>query len=96
MRTVGSWYEAKSAIVCREKNVFHLKGSGVVVGPDLACFCVPLKRFIDLINFCFSFSSLILNVPCISESCIEIKIKFSFYFTLLCGASKGFMKVFKA
>ena len=30
-----------------------------------------------------------LPVPYISESCIEIKIKFVFSFTLLCGASKG-------
>ena len=35
-----------------------------------------------------------LNDPCISESCIEIKIKSNFYFTLLCGASKGFTKAF--
>ena len=34
-----------------------------------------------------------LPTPCISESCIEIKINLNFYFTLLCGASKGFMKV---
>ena len=38
---------------------------------------------------------LTLPVPCISESCIEIK-SFFFFFTLLCGASKGFMKAFKA
>ena len=39
---------------------------------------------------------LTLPVPCISKSCIEIKIKLNFIFTLLCGASKGFMKAFKA
>ena len=30
------------------------------------------------------------------ESCIEIKIKLNFVFTLLCSASKGFMKAFEA
>ena len=39
---------------------------------------------------------LTLPVRYISESCIEIKIKLIFFFTLLCGASKGFMKAFKA
>ena len=40
---------------------------------------------------------LTLPVPCISESCIKIKIKLIFFFfTLLCGASKGFMMAFKA
>ena len=34
-----------------------------------------------------------LSIQSISESCIEIKI---FIFTLLCGASKCFMKAFKA
>ena len=37
---------------------------------------------------------LTLNVPSISESCIETKIKLIFIFTLLCGALKGFMKAF--
>ena len=32
--------------------------------------------------------------PCISESCIKIKIGLNFYFTL-CGASKGFMKALR-
>ena len=40
-------------------------------------------------------SPLTLNDTCISESCIEIKIKLNFYFALLCGASKGFMKALK-
>ena len=35
-------------------------------------------------------------VICISESCIEIKVKVIIYLTLLCGPSKGFMKAFKA
>ena len=35
------------------------------------------------------------NVPCFSESCIEIKIKLNFYFHTS-GASKGFMKALKA
>ena len=30
--------------------------------------------------------------PCISGSCIEIKINLIFILTLLCGVSKGFMK----
>ena len=34
-------------------------------------------------------------VPCISESYIEIKIKLNFICTLLCGASKGFMKTLR-
>ena len=38
---------------------------------------------------------LTLSTPCISASCIEIEINLVFVFTLLCGASKGFMKVFK-
>ena len=38
---------------------------------------------------------LILNVPCVSQSCIEIKINLNFTFTILCGVSKGFMKAFK-
>ena len=48
---------------------------------------------------------LTLNVPCISESCVEIKIKLKIYFHTcfwclkrfyegLCGASKGFVKAF--
>ena len=41
-------------------------------------------------------SELTLNVPCVSESCIEIKIKLNFYFHISCGTSKGFMKAFKA
>ena len=40
--------------------------------------------------------SLTLKDPIISESCIEIKIKLIFIFTLLCGASKGFIKALKA
>ena len=40
--------------------------------------------------------ALTLKDPFISESCIEIKIELNFIFTLLCGASKGFMKAFKA
>ena len=39
---------------------------------------------------------LTLNVRCISESFIEIyKLSQSFIFTLLCGASKSYMKAFK-
>ena len=37
-----------------------------------------------------------LNVPCISESGIDIKIKLIFILTLLCRASKGFIEAFKA
>ena len=37
---------------------------------------------------------LTLPAPCISESCIKIKINFNF--TLLFDASKGFMKALKA
>ena len=48
---------------------------------------------------------LTLNVPCISESCVEIKIKLNFYFHTslwclkrfyegLCSTSKGFIKAF--
>ena len=40
-------------------------------------------------------TSLTFNDKCISESCIEIKIKLNFYFALLCGALKGFMKALK-
>ena len=42
---------------------------------------------------------MILTLPAhsVSESCIKIKINFNiFIVTLLCGASKGFMKAFKA
>ena len=39
------------------------------------------------------FIFLTLPTPCISEGCI--KITKVFIFTLLCGASKGFMKAFK-
>ena len=39
---------------------------------------------------------LTLSAPCISESCIKIKTNLNFYFTLLCGPSKGFMKALKA
>ena len=35
-------------------------------------------------------------VPCIIESCIEIKIKLNFYFHTSLGASKSFRKAFKA
>ena len=42
-------------------------------------------------------NNLTLNVPCISESCIEIKIKLKIFIsTFLCGASKGFLKALKA
>ena len=51
----------------------------------------PLKMMKNAFYF-----TLTLNVPCISDSCIEIKIKLNFYFTLLCGASKGFTKALKA
>ena len=52
-----------------------------------------------------------LPAPCVSESCIKVKVNLTlptpipdkekkltqiFIFTLLCGASKGFMKAFKA
>ena len=37
---------------------------------------------------------LTLPVLCILESCIEAKV--NFFFSLLCGASKGFMEAFKA
>ena len=39
------------------------------------------------------FIFLTLPTPCISEGCI--KITKVFIFTLLCGASKGFMKAFQ-
>ena len=39
---------------------------------------------------------LTLSAPYISESCIKIKTNLNFYFTLLCGPSKGFMKALKA
>ena len=52
----------------------------------------------DGIIFCYTDNPTVNNWPLnlsagpyISESCIQIKI-----FTLLCGASKGFMKTFKA
>ena len=35
------------------------------------------------------------NNPCISESCIEIKIKLNFYFHTSLWYLKGFMEVFK-
>ena len=34
------------------------------------------------------------NAKVISESCIEIKIKFNFYLYTFCGASEGFIKTF--
>ena len=42
------------------------------------------------------FFVLTLNDLCISESCIEIKLSEIFIFILFCGASKGFMKAFRA
>ena len=40
---------------------------------------------------------LTLSAPCISENRVKIKINLNaFIFTHLCGASKGFMKAFKA
>ena len=39
---------------------------------------------------------LTLSVWCISENCIEIKIKLNFFFILLCRASNSFMNSFKA
>ena len=39
--------------------------------------------------------SLILPILCISENCIKIKVNLNFIFTLLYGASEGFMKAFK-
>ena len=41
-------------------------------------------------------SQLTLLAPCVSESYLKIKINLNFYFALLCGASKGFMKASKA
>ena len=38
---------------------------------------------------------LALHVLCISENCIEIKIKVNFYFHTFLGFPKGFMKAFK-
>ena len=42
------------------------------------------------------FLRLTLKDPFISERCIEIKIELNFYFYIFSGASKGFMKAFKA
>ena len=39
---------------------------------------------------------LTLPAPFISESCMKIKIYLIFIFTILCGASTGLMKAFKA
>ena len=39
---------------------------------------------------------LTLNVLCISESGIEMKIKLNIYFHIFYGGSKSFMKAFKA
>ena len=33
--------------------------------------------------------------PRISENCIEVTINYNFIFTLLCGASKDFIKILK-
>ena len=42
----------------------------------------------------FSVSPLTLPAPCISESCIKMKIDLKFlFFTLLCGASKGLQNI---
>ena len=46
-----------------------------------------LRRCFYSINDC--------PAPCISNSCIKIKINLNFIFTLFCGASKSF-KPFKA
>ena len=54
------------------------------------------KKFSTGISKIENLTLLTFSVPCISESCIEIKIKLNFDFTLLCGASIGFMKAFKA
>ena len=56
----------------------------VFVAPLITAYVCFLKSFV-----------LTLKDPFISESCIEIKIELNFYFTLLCDASKGFMKAFK-
>ena len=42
--------------------------------------------------FRFINSELTLPPTCISESCIKMKINLSFIFTLLFGASEGFLK----
>ena len=47
-------------------------------------------------NRCFLFRLLTLPALHFSESCIKIKINLIFIFTILHGASKGFMKAFKA
>ena len=52
-------------------------------------------------EYLFDFITVLtLPIPCISESCIEIKIKEKlikiFLFTLLCGAPESLMKAFKA
>ena len=52
--------------------------------------------FINPWNIKLFINTLTLPVLCISESCIEIKINFEFYFHTFCGVSKGFMKALKA
>ena len=51
--------------------------------------------FLNLTHFTVQ-EILTLPAPCISESFIEIKIKLKFFFTLLCGTSKGLMKAFSS
>ena len=53
------------------------------------------STFLSLLRDCHT-RLLNLNVPYISGSCIEIKIRLNFYFHTSFGASKGFMKALKA
>ena len=67
-------------------------------------FKVKIKEIkTNLLRFCafatFSLTSLLLKItlpiPSISGSCVKIKIHLNFFFILLYGASKGFMKTLK-
>ena len=58
---------------------------------------VYAKMYLRLFYFCVTIFRTLLNLParCISESFIKTKINLNLIFTLLCGASIGFMKAFK-
>ena len=62
------------------KNVYFYHGFIILIG---------FVKYISLLIRDVFQLWLTLNAPCISESCIEIKIKLKFFtFTLLCGTKK--------
>ena len=71
----------------------HYKNIAIKNVYDLWMLFLPIT---DTLSRFRCSESLALFVPCVSESYIKIKIKWSFYFPFPCRALKAFMKHFEA